>query len=102
MPLSLKNLIYSKINLIKLSDIKIIERFFKNFSKFMASIKNTINKIGNITISLKMIVTFLITLLIVFYFFKEQVLFEDLLKILVPFLVGASMKVSYYFIAGLV
>jgi glucan phosphoethanolaminetransferase (alkaline phosphatase superfamily) len=68
----------------------------------MSKIQNSINKIGELNISLKWIITFLITLLIVCYFFKEQVLFEDLLKILVPFLVGASMKVSYYFVAGLV
>ena len=57
-------------------------------------IKHTINKIGEFHINLKWIIAFIIILLIVCYFLKEQALFERLLMILVPFLIGASVKVS--------
>jgi hypothetical protein len=68
----------------------------------MSEIKKKVEKIGNIHIQIKYIVASLIFLLIICYFFKEQVLFEDLLKMLVPFLIGASVKVAYYFLPSLV
>lgn len=60
--------------------------------KFM----NDLKKISNIHIPIKYIVSFLIILLIIFYYCKEQVLFEDLLKILVPFLIGTSVKITQF------
>lgn len=68
----------------------------------MTEIKKQVEKIGNIHIPIKYIVASLIFLLVICYFFKEQVLFEDLLKILIPFLIGTSVKVAYYFLPSLV
>jgi len=53
-----------------------------------------IKKIGELHIPLKYIIAFLILVLIVCYFFKEQVLFERILMILIPFLIGSSVKVG--------
>lgn len=45
-------------------------------------------------VPLKAVILFLITLLIVLYFFNEQELFDRLLMILVPFIIGTSVKVG--------
>jgi hypothetical protein len=46
-------------------------------------------------IPLRYIIAFLILTLIICYFLKEQALFEKLLMILVPFLIGTSVKLTY-------
>jgi glucan phosphoethanolaminetransferase (alkaline phosphatase superfamily) len=59
-------------------------------------LKEQVKKIYHSHVPLKHIIAAIIVLLIVLYFFKEKVLFEDLLKILVPFLIGTSVKVAMY------
>ena len=58
------------------------------------TLTSAINKIGEFHINLKYIIAFIIILLIVLYFCKEQELFDRLLMLLVPFLIGTSVKVS--------
>jgi hypothetical protein len=57
-----------------------------------------LKKISGIHINIKYIVAFIIVLLIVLYYCKEKILFEDLLKMLVPFLIGTAVKVSQFII----
>jgi hypothetical protein len=59
-------------------------------------------KISDIHIPLKHIISAIIVLLIICYFFKEKPLFEDLLKLLVPFLIGTSVKITSYIFKSLV
>jgi len=61
-----------------------------------------ITKITTAHIPLKYLIFFIIILLIIFYFFKEQNLFEKLLMMLVPFMIGSSIKLSYLCIASMV
>jgi hypothetical protein len=60
----------------------------------MTDLKEHLNKMTNTHVPLKHLIFYIILLLIVLFFFKEQKLFETLLMMLVPFLIGTSVKVS--------
>jgi hypothetical protein len=66
------------------------------------SLGTELNKIGEAHVPLKWIITFLIVLLIILYFCNENQLFEDMIRLLIPFLIGASVKVAYYSLTSMV
>jgi hypothetical protein len=66
------------------------------------SLKDSINKVGELKFPLKWVISFIIVILIVLYFCNQIELFEKLLMMLVPFLIGTSVKVVYYSLIGLV
>jgi hypothetical protein len=61
-----------------------------------------INKIGELKFPLKWIISLIIIILIILYFCNQIELFEKLLLLLVPFLIGTSVKVGYLALGGLV
>lgn len=63
---------------------------------------DVISKIAKAHIPLKYLIFYIIILLIILYFCKEQDLFEKLLMILVPFLIGSSVKLSCLCLTGMV
>ena len=64
------------------------------------SLKDDINAIGELHINIKWVVSFLILLLVVLYFCNQLELFEKLLLMLVPFLIGTSVKIVASLIKG--
>lgn len=53
-----------------------------------------INAIGNLHITVKWFVCFLVTLLVILYFINPIDLFSKLLMILIPFLIGTSVNLA--------
>ena len=68
----------------------------------MTKLSENINKIGELKIPFKYILAFIAILLICLYSYKETELFEKLLMLIIPFLIGTSVKVAYILFGAVV
>jgi hypothetical protein len=55
---------------------------------------NVIKKVSDVHIPLKHLLIYVAVLLIILYFFKEQELFDRILMMLIPFIIGINAKVG--------